>query len=149
MTDCTHGLKETTIECNSCEEENKSMKLIPFDLEKALVGEKVITREGIEVKNLTLFEGCGIYSLAGILEESLISWTSEGIYSKGDINENDLFMAPKEPVKKEGWKAIINEKNGLVYENSIIFESKQEALDFFSNRENQKLIGLKKIEWEE
>jgi hypothetical protein len=70
------------------------MKLEKFDLEKALNGAKVVTRDGREVKELTKFEGLKDYPLAGIVDSQLHTWTTQGLISLhlGECRA-DLFLA--------------------------------------------------------
>jgi hypothetical protein len=56
------------------------MKLEKFDLEKALNGAKVVTRDGREVKQLTKFEGLSLDSLGGVLDNQLRTWTTQGLF---------------------------------------------------------------------
>lgn len=86
-------------------------KLAPFDLEKALEGAEVVTRDGRPVTNLTLFEVAepGDYCLTGILDGKMDQWTRHGSYyryspalnTQQDYNA-DLFM-PVQPLVAEGW----------------------------------------------
>ena len=67
-----------------------------FDLEKALAGEKVITRDGLKVTQLVNFEGVGdrcesIYAMVG---GKVVSYYGCGNYT-GNHSPLDLFMAPK------------------------------------------------------
>jgi hypothetical protein len=73
--------------------ENK-MKLEKFDLEKALNGAKVVTRDGREVTQLTKFEGLKDYPLVGIVDSQLHTWTTQGPLSLhlGECGA-DLFLA--------------------------------------------------------
>ena len=68
----------------------------PFDLEKALAGEPVITLGGEAVTDLHLFDVAITYPLYGVVEGTVISFTKEGIYDEG-LPEHyyTLFMAPK------------------------------------------------------
>jgi len=68
----------------------------PFDKEKALAGDPVITRDGSEVLNLTEFPAAtGKYTLAGTLHGLIEMWTSTGKFYKDSTGDGDLFMAPK------------------------------------------------------
>jgi hypothetical protein len=72
------------------------MKLEKFDLEKALNGSKVVTRDGKEVKELTKFESLNNgYPLIGVVDGSIRTWTRQGIFN--DLHEGesdaDLFIA--------------------------------------------------------
>ncbi|PHS02420.1 MAG: hypothetical protein COA78_21100 [Blastopirellula sp.] len=72
--------------------------MIKFDLEKALAGEKVVTRDGREVAQLVRFK-CSIdetYPVTCVLDGMIERYRDSGGYS--EINQNhcsDLFMAPK------------------------------------------------------
>ena len=69
------------------------MKL--FNLEAALAGAKVVTRDGSEVTQLVKFniDKAG-YVLYGVLESEVHSWLINGRYFIVDRDNNDLFMAP-------------------------------------------------------
>ena len=71
----------------------------PFNLEAALRGEKVVTRDGREVTQLTHFKGLDQYPLYGVIEnkKALGVWSISGQWFSGSQNEipGDLFMATK------------------------------------------------------
>jgi len=71
----------------------------PFNLEAALRGEKVVTRDGREVTQLTHFKVLGKYPLYAVIENDnfLVTSTISGQWSHGsrEENPNDLFMATK------------------------------------------------------
>lgn len=72
------------------------MKTQKFDLEKALNGAKVVTRNGKEVKQLTHFDASYKYAyhLYGVIGEHIYSWTKTGQYDHfNDHHEHDLFIA--------------------------------------------------------
>jgi len=70
----------------------------PFNLEEALNGKPVITRDGLKVKELYLFKNRkSRYCLACLIEDDDIeTFTKEGEYFKGKTNILDLFMAEEE-----------------------------------------------------
>ena len=72
--------------------------MIPFNLEKALAGEKVVTRAGQPITQLVKFKTYSGSILYGLHcdEDSIESWLLNGKYhdSTGDC-DSDLFMAPK------------------------------------------------------
>lgn len=71
-------------------------KLIPFDLEKALAGEPVITRDGREVTQVTLFECESRYPVYAVVDGAICSFTKTGSdYDNGQSSQYDLFMKPK------------------------------------------------------
>jgi hypothetical protein len=72
------------------------MKLEKFDLEKALNGGKVVTRDGREVLEFTKFENIKDYPLVGVLDNQIYAWTIEGYYVDGCNELNaDLFIEGK------------------------------------------------------
>ena len=64
----------------------------PFDLKAALSGAPVVTRDGREVTQLVRFDGATTYSLAGLLDGRIYTFTGVGKYSIGSENDQDLFM---------------------------------------------------------
>ena len=67
----------------------------PFNLHAALSGAKVVTRDGSDVTQLTLFDiKKDGYVLYGVLESEVHSWLINGRYFRVDEAESDLFMAP-------------------------------------------------------
>jgi hypothetical protein len=72
------------------------MKLEKFDLEKALNGAKVVTRDGREVLELTKFENIKDYPLVGVLDNQIYAWTIKGYYvdSCNELDA-DLFIEGK------------------------------------------------------
>src|SRR5271155_2746465 len=79
---------------------NEASKLKPFDLEKALKGEKVVTRNGTEVTDVRHFPTAGQEcTVAGVVLGDIESFTETGAYfSDYSLSSMDLFMAPKERV---------------------------------------------------
>ena len=68
----------------------KETKLKPFDLTKALAGEKVCTREGREVTDLHLLETLLIsHNLIGVVGQSLRTFSVKGSNAQA---RKDFFM---------------------------------------------------------
>jgi hypothetical protein len=68
--------------------------MIPFDLERALAGDKVLTRSGKPVTEITEFNLKGnAFNVYGVVKGELCCWGKQGSLCSGD--EYDLFMAPK------------------------------------------------------
>lgn len=67
----------------------------PFNLEAALDGAKVITCDGREVTQLTMFNvNKNGYVLYGVLDDTVYSWLISGKYYYAiDESKFDLFMA--------------------------------------------------------
>jgi hypothetical protein len=69
------------------------MKLKKFNLEKALNGAKVVTRDGREVLELTKFKNIKDYPLVGVLDNEVYAWTIEGYYVDGfEEDDANLFL---------------------------------------------------------
>ena len=73
------------------------MKLEKFNLQKALNGAKIVTRDGREVTQLTKFEDAEEYPLGAVLEGKIQSWSIDGYYYIDRLGENnaDLFIEGK------------------------------------------------------
>ena len=89
------------------------MKTRPFNLEEALNGAKVVTRDGREVRQLTKFEGVTTesYSLVGVLGRYMCSWADDGRFNDvfGEQQSKDLFIAV-EPQRK--WVNLYKDVKG-------------------------------------
>lgn len=65
----------------------------PFDLNKALAGEPIVTRDGREVKELHQFKTAKSGdALAGVINGSVFTWFSSGAYRADGFSDEDLFM---------------------------------------------------------
>jgi len=73
--------------------------MIKFDLEKALAGEKVVTRDGREITKLVRFpkdSGATLYGL-DVDNDTVELWFDNGSYhNMPEPCGGDLFMAPKQ-----------------------------------------------------
>jgi len=70
--------------------------MIPFNLEKALAGEKVVTRDGREVTQLHVFTAQQTQTLYGVMQGTVEQWNCLGQYHAGEnVHSTNLFMAPK------------------------------------------------------
>ena len=120
----------------------------PFNLEKALAGEPVVTRDGRTVKIAGYNPDAEpSYQLAGWKGGLLHAWDVDGTYntSKSECFL-DLFMAENPKVKKEGW---VN-----VYPPEYPFQSCIVSNGYISEEDAKKLaskhiLATVKIEWEE
>lgn len=81
------------------------MKTKPFNLEEALNGAKVVTRDGREVTQLTKFDVNEIFKLYGVVKSASVINTLHSFDCLGkfhpDVSESeyDLFIAV-EPIKR-------------------------------------------------
>jgi hypothetical protein len=114
----------------------------PFDIESALKGAPVMTRNGRPATNLVKFECESDYVIYGIVENKVQSWTLDGRFNVSELSMCfDLFMAP---VRKTGWVARGAYSDGDSFVRSPVFNSEEEAKAFFPNA-----LGYHRIEWEE
>ena len=98
----------------------------PFNLERALAGDPVITRNGKEVTVLYLFKQEHVkHPVLGVIDEYAIHWSKEGYRSSScSPNEWDLFMAPE---KKSIWVNVYESADdGNLFLMTLL--SKEEAL---------------------
>jgi hypothetical protein len=85
------------------------MKLEQFYLEKFIHGEKVFTRGGLEVNQLTKFETADKYNLYGIIDNEVHCWDEEGVHKNSCSNIYDLCFGIK---PKRIWINIYRNKFG-------------------------------------
>jgi len=127
------------------EEENMTTKLKPFNLEKALAGEKVVTRGGQEVVKIVHFKDANPEErIVFQVEDVVYLCNEEGKYlTTGAGSQIDLFMTT---TKKQGWVNIYKTStNSLVAYTSGVYETKQQAkADATFN-----VIDTVMVEWEE
>jgi hypothetical protein len=104
-----------------------------FNLEQALAGAKVCTRDGREVTQLKLFDGV-TYGLVGVIQGNLYTWAANGTADTGPCR--DLFMAP---VKKTGWVTRWG-----AWLASGVYGSEEEAKKAYPHA-----LSYHEIEWED
>jgi len=110
----------------------------PFNLEAALNGAKLVTRDGREVKQFTFFECQDEYPCVAVINDTKNGFTKDGRWLDNRSNSvYDLFLAPQ---TREGW---INIYPGGA--TSPIRVSKEES-DRDSNGDR---IACIRVEWEE
>lgn len=96
-----------------------------FNLERALSGEKVITRDGIEVDQFIRFDCEDGDCLRGVVNGSIESFYPCGSYHSGDeVDVYDLFMAPK---KLSGFVNVYSREEGNVF--TSLHDSKDSSDD--------------------
>jgi hypothetical protein len=112
--------------------EKEKMKLIPFDLQRALAGDKVITRVGRKIIDIAYFkysrECSRIYAQ---LEDHTAPYPhfEDGKWCNTQESDRDLFMAPK---TKTYWANVYENIYGapglgLVYATEEIAKSNQSS----------------------
>jgi hypothetical protein len=63
----------------------------PFNLEAALAGKPVVTRDGRPVTQITKFKDI-VYPVAGVLQGTLFTFRTDGRYTDEGPSKCDLFM---------------------------------------------------------
>jgi hypothetical protein len=97
------------------------MKLIPFNLERALAGEPVITRDGRQVKRLTqISTSTKIHSILAWIGKEYYLFDNKGKHDM--LESNDLFMVSE---VMEGWFNVYSRSGRLEIGPSYI--TKKEA----------------------
>ena len=115
----------------------------PFNLERALAGDPVVTRDGRPVTQLASFKAKGQNTLYGVIDGYVGSWTPEGRWSVDVELPNDLFMAP---TKRGGWMNVYTRGNDhYVARGGDIYESEERA----DKHAVPKRIACVYVEWEE
>lgn len=120
----------------------------PFDLQKALAGAKVQTRDGRGVTQLTYFpDAKQKYCIACVVDNYLRLYDKEGCFYIGGTDDKDLVMTP---IKKKGWLNIypVDGKNPAHLGNpgAYIFSTKEQA---DAARAAACIVACVEVEWEE
>lgn len=80
-------------------ESDKGSNLKPFDLEKALKGERVVTRDGREVFDIAhMPKSTALYKVYAFVGGNVETFRENGNWNGLGLHANDLFMAPKKKV---------------------------------------------------
>lgn len=132
--------------------EEKKLNLKPLDYELAKKGKPVCTRDGRKARIICfdrkyLYEGHD-YSMVVLIDEggyneTVCSYTKEGLYEPGKYHNNDLMMLPEE---KEGWVNIYRDNEGKIFVSRNTYKTREEAFD---RRTRYQYIDTVKITWEE
>ena len=81
-------------------------KCKPFDLKRALAGDKVVTREGLVVNEIHHFKSVSsMYDVLVSVNGSVYACTKEGLYIFPEETRFDLFMAPRTK-RFEAWVSV-------------------------------------------
>jgi hypothetical protein len=120
----------------------------PFDLEKALAGEPVCTRDGRPVKiagfNPDAVNAC---QLAVWVGNFLYSYGIDGNYASHS-HDRDLFMAEKPKTLMEGYAILLPDRRPFVLASGMcIYEAKSAAERQLEFAPRGSVIA--KITWEE
>jgi hypothetical protein len=97
-----------------------------FNLERALAGEPVCTRDGNEVTQLTYFEAPkDLFSVVGVLKNEVYCWQTNGRFLQTQEDAKDLFIKPKEKVI---WVNVYKSVRGFLFLGHQ-FDTEEEAID--------------------
>ena len=87
--------------------------MIEFNLERALAGDAVVTRDGREVTQVVKFDIFDDIQVHGVVEMGVEQWFANGnYYSGGRKCGADLFMAPK---KLSGFVNVYRDSDGFLW----------------------------------
>lgn len=101
------------------------MNLKPFNLEEALANpNRVVTRIGGKVTQLTKFDVNDDFCIAGVFEDNIRVFTKEGNFFEDEVSDYDLFLLPQ---TKTLWVVVFNLVNGIIM--PAIYNSKEEAIE--------------------
>jgi hypothetical protein len=102
-------------------------KLKPFDLEAALNGAAVVTRDGEKVTEVVIlknkYHGKNVFAL---INSTLYWFNQDGRIYEAVECSNDLFMKPQQVTK---WVNIYSTKSGYLTCGGGLFDTKEEALE--------------------
>lgn len=123
------------------------MNLKQFDLEKALSGEPVVTRNGLTVSEIIVLKSIpNEYKVVGVINGTAYFFSPSGEFIKDGIGGPHLFMAP---VKHQEWVNIYKSDNKCGYElGPTIYRTENEA-KIGSVKEFNYITTVKISEWEE
>lgn len=107
----------------------------PFNLEAALAGAPVCTRDGRPVTQLVKFDVISAFNIGGVLDRDFHRWKQDGAFDCFRC-EHDLFMAP---IKKTGWVARLGGMRCIG-----LFGSEGQAKELYPEA-----LSYHQIEWEE
>jgi hypothetical protein len=120
------------------------MKLEEFDLEKALNGARVVTRDGREVTQLTKFVTRNPdWNLFAVVDGSVQDYDNNGNAWGTDERHLDLLIAV-EP--KRVWANVMKYANGDLFVGSECFPTLEAALNFARNSKGFKRNYVKTIQ---
>lgn len=96
----------------------------PFNLEQALAGKPVVTRDGREVTELHLFKTVDKYPLLAVIGENSFGYYRDGCFDNTE-SPLDLLMAPEKVTK---WFNVLRYENLTnKYFTSALFDTEDEA----------------------
>lgn len=121
------------------------MKTKPFNLEEALAGAKVVTRDGQEVSQLTFFKNVNTFPVFAVIDGEIEQFNIDGKFLPyvNDISKEDLFLEVE--VNKIYINVYLHEKNGL-FVSPLSFKDRKTAIVNNNHLEGANSKYLKTIE---
>jgi hypothetical protein len=124
----------------------------PFNLEKALAGATVVTRDGIPATDFHYFEReKSVFNVSALVDGYVHSFTKRGEYCLGVEHEYDLFM---DTVSRTMWGIMYRDcadDNGNLYLYPFLYPTEENARSEIERLINvgKKAIKVFPIEWDE
>ena len=107
-----------------------------FNLEEALAGKPVVTRDGIPVSQITKFNIHTGECVVAVVNGCLSVISEPGLFGRGKERQKHLFMAPEKKWVNLYW----NEEQGRLVPG-YLYPSKEDAdKAYFENGEGRKFI---------
>ena len=117
----------------------------PFNLQEALEGKPVVTRDGQLVKiGAYNPDATKTHRVVGWIEGNASSWYENGSYDNDEVHIRDLFMAPE---TMDVWVVLLSSIVSNVCTSSCIRYTEQDAkhLESLMMKQGQKSYGIHKI----
>jgi hypothetical protein len=96
-----------------------------FNLERALAGEPVCTRDGNEVTQLVKFDIDSSYNVHGVINRNAECFKIDGRYKDDGLSNKDLFM---KPIENAIWVNVYKDYNGKLFAGCS-YDSEKEAVE--------------------
>jgi hypothetical protein len=110
------------------ENKQEEVELKEFNLEKALNGTKVFTRNGRQVTEIHQFKTKrGANTVVGVIDGCLYEWYESGVWDSTGKTTYDLFILPEVVCKYQN--IYYDSKDNRMWTGGKIYNTKQEALN--------------------
>ncbi len=124
------------------------MNLKPFNLERALAGDPVVTRDGRPVTQIAKFDIKHPYPVVITIGGDISHYTIDGRFFEGSESCGDLFMAQKQVTK---WINLIRGKvtEQVRFDSCYLYDSEEAARQEIQNHKYFHLIRTISITYDE
>jgi hypothetical protein len=129
---------------------SENQKLKPFDLEKALAGEPVVTRDGINVEEIFYFAKALHVrrKLCSIFGGRYYFYEENGKYLQDQDYCLDLFMAPKKKKLYIAIKKIKDSDQPITHRSSSAYEEEWRVRELFKEELSDETWSIHEFEIE-